>query len=167
MGDGRESGAVPDRATGGQPRNRNARKHGVYSADAGRIDLRRTVDRRVLATVEALEEALGSRLTPQRALILANIGRWLRDLAKLEAYEAELGTVVHRRRRDVLPVTEKRWKLQESINRAVERLGLDVEPARGKTLEDVVATFEARATETQRRPRRRRRARWVGRSADA
>jgi len=144
--------ALPNRARGAQPANANARKHGTYAADAGRIDLRRTVDRRVLATVEALEAALGDRLTPQRALILSNVARWLRDLAKLEAYEDELATIVHRRRRDVLPVTEKRWKLQEAINRAVERLGLDVEPVRGRTLGDLVATYQRRDAEPQDAP---------------
>lgn len=138
---------LPNRARGAQLANENARKHGTYARDAGRIDRRRTVDRRVLATVEALEDALGPRLTPQRALIVANIGRRLRDLARIEAYVAELGTVVHKRRRDVLPIVEKSWKLLDSINRDLERLGLDVEKIAPRALGDHLADRYGRATE--------------------
>jgi hypothetical protein len=74
-------GDPPKRASSAQPNNINARMHGLRARDAGRIDRRRSVDRRVLETICALEEALGDRLTPQRALILANVGRRLRDLA--------------------------------------------------------------------------------------
>lgn len=132
------------RAPGAQRSNRNAVKHGIYARNAGRIDRRRAVDRRVLETIAAIEQAIGPRLTPQRALILANVGRRLRDLARIEAYEDELGTIIARRKRAAWPITEAKWKLLDAINRDLERIGLDVEKRLGPTLDDIRARYAER-----------------------
>lgn len=118
--------ARPKRAPGGQPGNRNAVKHGLYARDAG-IDRRRAVDRGVIETVAGIERALGARLTPLRAALLAHVGRRLLDVAKIDAYEAEIG-MPNLGRRGVLPLIEKKRRLLDSITRDLERIGLDAEP---------------------------------------
>src|SRR5262249_19281711 len=83
---------MPD-ATSSKPRsgapigNKNAQKNGLYAKDAGRIDLRRREDRAVSNTLRAIEEDLGgSALSAQERIILANFGRRLKDLFKIDAY---------------------------------------------------------------------------------
>lgn len=122
---GSARGAQRNRARGAPAGNQNARKHGLRARDAGRIDLRRTEDRRAMHAIAAIETALDEELSPQRALILTNVGRKIRDVLRIEAYEHELGSIIHKRRRDVIPVTQAKWKLLESIERSLERLGLD------------------------------------------
>lgn len=101
----------------------------------------------MLATIRAIETALGPKLTPQRSLILANLGRKLRDLAKCESYEDELRSIIDKRRRSIWPVTEQKWKLLESINRDIERVGLELGAKKAASLEDVVASFVRRDDE--------------------
>lgn len=96
----------------------------------------------------AIEEALGERLTPQRSLIIANIGRRLRHLALLEAFEAELGTIGNVRMRAVTPLTESIWKLLDSIERSLERIGLDRTARKAASLADIVASFGKAGVET-------------------
>lgn len=127
--------------------NRNRLKHGLRAARKP-LDRRKAVDRRVLATMAALEGALGTRMSPQRALIIANIGRQLSDLAKAEAYESELesarGSLFNRTKHAPLPITEAKWRLLDSINRNLERIGLDVSGSAEESLEDIVASFSSR-----------------------
>lgn len=113
----------PQRAGGGQPRNKNAAKHHLYSRDAGKVDLRRREDRAVVQTLAALEADLGD-VSAQEALILAGIGRKLRDLAKIEEYLDGLSSIVNKRRKDLLPIVAKKHQLLESIRRDLESIGL-------------------------------------------
>jgi hypothetical protein len=137
--------------------NRNRQKHGLRTQTRSHQDLRRAVDKRVAATMRTWEEALGARLSPQRAMIIANIGRKLRDLAKMETYELKLeqerGTMFNRRRHSPLPISEAKWKLLDMIDRALERIGLDVTPKAATSLEDVIASFsKPREIETDTKP---------------
>lgn len=120
--------------------NRVREQHGLRTRKRAPIDRRRAVDRRVLDTIAAVEEALAERLSPQRRLILANIGRRLRDLAKMEAWENEHG-LFDQRRRSLTLVSEAKHKLLESIDRALERLGLDVARRTGPTLDDKMKQY--------------------------
>lgn len=110
------------------------------------------MDRDVLQTIVAIEEALGERLTPQRSLIIANIGRRLRHLALLEAFEAELGTIGNVRMRAVTLLTESIWKLLDSIERSLERIGLDRTARKAASLADIVASFGKASVEPEIEP---------------
>lgn len=123
--------------------NALSKKHGLHSRAHAKIDRRRTVDRRVIATLRAIEQKLGERLTPQRAVILANIGRQLRDLATIEAFEERVG-IIDKRRRAPWPISEAKWKLLEHVARQLERLGLDGEKKKARSLTDIVATYGSR-----------------------
>lgn len=128
--------------------NKNALKHGLKASNRKPFDKRRGTDRRALATVAAIEEALGARATPQRALIIANIGRYLRDYALLQAWEDRKhdGEIVAKGGK-VYPTTEARWKLLERIERALERIGLDREQRDAIDLAGHLAeTYGKRAT---------------------
>lgn len=118
------SGAKPNRKPGAPKANKNAMTHGLYSRDAGRIDLRKREDRAVFETLQAIERDLGD-LSAQQALILAGIGRQLRDLHRVEAYLAGLKSIVNKRRRSLLPVVIEKHRMLESIRRDLEALGLE------------------------------------------
>lgn len=126
-GDAVAGAEPPNRARGGQPGNRNTRKHGLYAKDAGRVDMRRREDRAVFSTVQAIEEDLGgsSAISAQRKVILDGIARKLRDLFKIEAYLGGLTSIVNKRRRCLLPVVLEKHRLLESIARDLERVGLE------------------------------------------
>lgn len=126
------------------PGNQLQLKHGLRAKKASKIDRRRTVDRQVLATIAAIEQKLGEeRLTPQRRLILANVGRQLRDLAKIEDFELEVG-IIDQRRRAPWPIVEAKWKLLDNVARQLERLGLDGPKKKSGSLADVFAAYSKR-----------------------
>ncbi len=118
--------ATPKRARGAQTGNRNARKHGLYAADARRVDLRRREDRAVFETLRTIEGDLGGveEISSQRHVILEAIGRKLRDLLKLEAYLDGV-SIINKRRRCLIPAVLEKHRILESIRRDLETIGLD------------------------------------------
>lgn len=139
-----EAPTTRNRARGAQPGNRNARKHGIHAADAGRIDLRRREDRAVFDTLAAIEADLGGggEISAQRALILAGVGRKLRDLSKIESYLDGLSSIINKRRRDLLPIVVRKHQLLESIRRDLESIGLE---RRTEEAPDLGAYLESRS----------------------
>jgi len=134
------------RRPGAPKGNQNARKHGLRTRNFRAFDRRKGADRRALETVAAIERALGEkRATPQRLLILANVARRLRDLAKVDGYLARTGEFIGKSKGmpTPTPLVEYRLRLLESIDRAMERIGLDAGAPARATLADVVASFSA------------------------
>lgn len=133
---------VPAKRRPGAPKgNTNGKTHGLRIKKRRAIDMRRGHDRRAMQTVRALEAALGENLTPQRALILANVGRRLRDLARIEEFEENQHSIVITRKRAAMPITESKWKLLDSINRDLERVGLERAKGKAKSLDDIHARY--------------------------
>jgi hypothetical protein len=130
-----------NRARGAQKGNGNAKKHGLYAANAGRIDLRRSEDRAVFATQQAIELDLGGSdaISSQRKVILDGIGRKLRDLFKIEAYLAGLKSIVNKRRRCLFPIVLEKHRLLESVRRDLESIGLERREKQIASLEEYLA----------------------------
>lgn len=82
-------------------------------------------------------------------MILANIGRRLRDLARIEDFEATLPDIADQKRKAPYPIIEAKWKLLETIDRALERVGLDRSEGKATSLADVVARYSKPADGTQ------------------
>lgn len=81
-------------------------------------------------------------MTPQRAVILRNIGRQLRDLGLIEAFENKVG-IIDKKNRRAWPIVESKWKLLENVARQLERLGLDGPKKRATSLADVMGEFRS------------------------
>jgi hypothetical protein len=77
-----------------------------------------------LATLSAIEADLGE-VSAQKALILAGVGRKLRDLAKIEEYLDGLTSIVNKKRKDLIPIVARKHALLESIRRDLEAIGLE------------------------------------------
>lgn len=124
-----------------QPGNTVSTKHGLRGERRKAIDRRRTVDRAAALTVEAIEAKLGpEQMTPQRAVILRNIGRQLRDLGLIEAFELKVG-IIDKKNRRAWPIVEAKWKLLENVARQLERLGLDGPKRKATSLADVMIDY--------------------------
>lgn len=124
-----------------RPGNTANLKHGLRGERRKAIDRRRTVDRAATLTVEAIEAKLGpDQMTPQRAVILRNIGRQLRDLGLIEAFENKVG-IIDKKNRRAWPIVESKWKLLENVARQLERLGLDGPKKRATSLADVMVEY--------------------------
>jgi hypothetical protein len=121
------SAATPKRARGAQKCNSNAKKHGLYGADARRVDLRRREDRAVFETLRAIEGDLGGtdEISSQQRVVLESIGRKLRDLLKLEAYLESGISIINKRRRCLIPAVLEKHRILESIRRDLETIGLE------------------------------------------
>ena len=98
MGDQKHPGGPPRR-------NQNARTHGIYARDAGRVDLRTRLDKAVIATVAAIEADLGGpdALSAQKRVILESIRRKLKNVLKVDEY-LDGRSIVDKRRRCLIPV---------------------------------------------------------------
>jgi hypothetical protein len=109
----------------GPPGNQNNRKHGLYARNAGHVDMRRREDRAVAEALAALERDLGSdELSAQERIILAGIGRRLRDLFKIDGYLDTLSSIANRRRRALHPIVIQKHAILDAIRRDLEALGL-------------------------------------------
>jgi hypothetical protein len=88
--------------------------------------MRRHEARVVAAALAALEADLGGavELSAMEQLILAGIGRRLRDLHKIESYIDGLSSIANRRSRAVFPIVETKHKILDGLHRDLERLGL-------------------------------------------
>lgn len=129
----------------GPPGNRNAVKHGHWTRvrDAKERGLR-AIDRR---TAEG-QDATGFHLAivdhmggddqitlPQRELAeLVTVTRWLRR--SVESYLVELGTVVNRRNRGVLPVARELLRIIGAEADLLEKIGLERRQAEPIKLDD-------------------------------
>src|SRR5262249_40146802 len=138
---------MPD-ATSSKPRscapigNKNAQKHGLYAKDAGRIDLRRREDRAVSNALRAIEEDLGgSALSAQERIILANFGRRLNDLFKIDAYLDTLTSIANKRTRTFWPVVVQKHSILDAIRRDLESLGLRRRAREAPSLADIAAEY--------------------------
>jgi hypothetical protein len=104
--------------------NKNGQKHGLYAKDAGHVDMRRREDRAVSAALRAIEEDLGgAELSAQERVILANLGRRLKDLFKIDAYLDTLPSIANKRTRALWPVVQQKHAILDAIRRDLESLG--------------------------------------------
>jgi hypothetical protein len=105
--------------------NKNAQKHGLYARDAGKVDMRRRENRAVSDALRAIEDDLGgSALSAQERVILANLGRRLKDLFKIDTYLDTLPSIANKRRRTLWPVVLHKHVILDAIRRDLEALGL-------------------------------------------
>jgi hypothetical protein len=130
--------------------NKNAQKHGLYAKDAGRVDLRRREDRAVSNALRAIEEDLGgSALSAQERIILANLGRRLKDLFKIDAYLDTLSSIANKRSRTLWPVVAQKHAILDAIRRDLESLGLRRRAREGPSLADIAAEYANKGDEAK------------------
>ena len=94
--------------------------------------------------MKKLEDWMKAQIDKHRVEPNSGLGEAIQYMRKhcaelIEAYEEELGTIVHRRRHSPLPIVESKWKLLDAINQDLERIGLDVEPKERERLNGYLA----------------------------
>jgi hypothetical protein len=121
------SDAAVSKPLGGAPvGNKNAQKHGLFAKDAHRVDMRRRENRAVAAALRAIEDDLGgvTTLSAQEREIIANLGRRLKDLFKIDTFLDSVPTIANRRTRSLWPVALHKHVILDAIRRDLESLGL-------------------------------------------
>jgi len=145
----------------GPPGNSNARKSGSYRASLELKELvRRSMDGR---TTEAREVAqwigdlvadLGGidNLSTQERTILEVAGHTRLQLARVDAFLANMRSLVHRKRRQLYPIVLQRQALADGLCKRLDQIGLK-RRAKDVSLEAYLATRAASgATENQPEP---------------
>jgi hypothetical protein len=133
---------------GAPPANKNAQKHGLYAKDAGQVDMRRREDRAVAAALQAIEDDFGggTALSAQERVIIANFGRRLKDLFKIDTYLDTLSSIANRRTRTLWPVVLQKHLILDAIRHDLESLSLE---RRAREIPTLASYLEARR-ETRR-----------------
>lgn len=122
--------APAPRSRGAQPRNANARKHGVHAlarrlkgAGPARMDGRSVIERARRDWMAEIREARGGDLSPQQeALLVVASATWVM-LGTADAYILEHG-VINRRRGTLRPIVEQRAKLARTLRELLTDIGL-------------------------------------------
>jgi hypothetical protein len=101
--------------------------------------------RDVVAWRDELRAACGGTdLSPQREMLVELAGRTRVLLDVVDTYLMTLPTIINRRYKKLMPIILQRNQLAESLQKTLDRLGLD---RRAKPIEDLDAYLERRGEE--------------------
>lgn len=123
------------------------RKSRVDLRGLGAINLKRSLGGRSLVDwCAGLRAACGgSDLSPQREMLVELAGRTRVLLDVVDSYLMSLPSFINRRYKKLAPIIAQRNQLAESLQKTLDRLGLDRVAKRVPTLEEYLASPEREA----------------------
>lgn len=153
--DGRPPTPKPHRARGAQPGNANAQKHGLSTlarrlknAGVKKNDGRSALERIKADWKSEIRVARGGDLTPQQETILeAAANTWLL-LSSVDDWLLDQKSLVHRRRRELIPVIQQRSALVRTLRELLNDIGLSRVAKDVETLGEYLASRAADAGAT-------------------